>query len=47
VKFLPGATYSISGEPTSGVRLGFASLDELELAEGVKRLGKSLRSMQA
>jgi len=47
VKFMPGATYSISGEPTSGVRLGFASLNELELAEAVKRLGASLRSLQA
>ena len=44
VRFLPGATYSMSGEPTSGVRLGFASLNETELAEAVSRLGISLRA---
>jgi len=44
VRFLPGATYSMSGEPTSGVRLGFASLNETELAEAVRRLGISLRA---
>jgi GntR family transcriptional regulator/MocR family aminotransferase len=41
VKILPGATYSMSGEPTSGLRLGFASLNERELTEAVSRLASS------
>lgn len=47
VKVLPGATYSMSGEPTSGLRLGFASLNEQELAEAVARLAASWRSVQS
>jgi GntR family transcriptional regulator/MocR family aminotransferase len=47
VKVLPGATYSMSGEPTSGLRLGFASLNERELAEAVARLAASWRSLQS
>jgi GntR family transcriptional regulator / MocR family aminotransferase len=47
VKILPGATYSMSGEPTSGVRLGFASLNEHELAEAVARLASSWRRLGA
>jgi GntR family transcriptional regulator/MocR family aminotransferase len=46
VKVLPGATYSMSGEPTSGLRLGFASLNERELPEAVTRLAASWRSLQ-
>ncbi|MGA7781590.1 MAG: PLP-dependent aminotransferase family protein [Paraburkholderia sp.] len=45
VKLLPGATYSMSGEPTSGLRLGFASLDEHELEEAVTRLAASWKSL--
>ena len=47
VKILPGATYSMSGEATSGLRLGFASLNEQELAEAVKRLAASWRSLDS
>jgi GntR family transcriptional regulator/MocR family aminotransferase len=46
VKVLPGATYSMSGEPTSGLRLGFASLDARELEEAVKRLAASWKSLE-
>jgi GntR family transcriptional regulator/MocR family aminotransferase len=46
VKILPGATYSMSGEPTSGLRLGFASLNEQELEDAVKRLAASWRSLE-
>jgi GntR family transcriptional regulator / MocR family aminotransferase len=46
VKVLPGATYSMSGEPTSGLRLGFASLNEQELEEAVTRLAKSWKGLR-
>jgi len=45
VKILPGATYSMSGEPTSGLRLGFASLNERELTEAVSRLASSWQGL--
>jgi GntR family transcriptional regulator/MocR family aminotransferase len=47
VKFLPGVTYSMSGEPTSAVRLGFTSLYEVEPTEAGKRHEASLRNVRA
>ncbi|MGI4813060.1 MAG: PLP-dependent aminotransferase family protein [Janthinobacterium lividum] len=38
VRVLSGNTYSMTGAPTAAVRLGFASLNETELAEAVQRL---------
>ncbi|MDB5820547.1 MAG: Transcriptional regulator, GntR family [Rhizobacter sp.] len=42
VALLPGSAYSATGESTDGVRLGFASLNDAELSEAVKRLASGI-----
>lgn len=46
LKVLPGSAYSISGEPSSGVRLGFASMNERELADAAARLAGSWKRLK-
>lgn len=46
VRLLSGAAYSMSGELTSGIRLGFASLNSQELEEAVKRTVAASRQIQ-
>jgi len=42
VVFFPGRHYDFHGEPRQNLRLGFTSLDERELREGVRRMKAAL-----
>jgi GntR family transcriptional regulator/MocR family aminotransferase len=41
---MPGGAFATNGAVTNGVRLGFGSLDEPELAEAVRRLQQAVRA---
>jgi GntR family transcriptional regulator / MocR family aminotransferase len=46
LQLLPGSAFSLSGRDVQGARLGFASLDELELRRAVQRLRAALRKLR-
>lgn len=46
LQLLPGSAYSLFGHDVQGVRLGFASLDEIELRRAVQRLRSALRTLR-
>jgi GntR family transcriptional regulator/MocR family aminotransferase len=42
VGITPGQAFASNGDKTNGVRLGFGSMDEAELQEAVRRLGRAV-----
>lgn len=42
VGFLPGARFAADAQPVNAIRIGFASLNNKEMVEGVKRIRKAL-----
>jgi GntR family transcriptional regulator/MocR family aminotransferase len=42
VRILPGSLFTDANEATQAIRLGFASLNKLELTEGIQRLKRTL-----
>jgi len=42
---MPGQAFATNGYKTNGVRLGFGSMDEAELAQAVRRLKQALQSL--
>jgi GntR family transcriptional regulator/MocR family aminotransferase len=44
VGITPGQAFASNGDKTNGVRLGFGSMDEVELQEAVRRLGRAVES---
>jgi len=44
VAFAPGREFAFDGKPSAHARLAFASLNESEIHEGVRRIAAALRN---